>query len=103
MTSKKTFQELIQDEKPVLVDFFAEWCGPCKMMAPVLQDFSKEMGDKVKVIKVDVDKNQKAAASYQIQGVPTLILFQKGKVIWRQSGMVPAHQLRSVVEQYLPR
>ena len=102
MTSKKTFQELIQDEKPVLVDFFAEWCGPCKMMAPVLQEFSKEMEGKMKVIKVDVDKNQKAATSYQIQGVPTLILFKRGKVVWRQSGMVPAHQLRSIAQQYLP-
>lgn len=101
MGDKKTFNDLIQDEKPVLVDFFAEWCGPCKMMAPVLQDFSKEMGDKVKVIKVDVDKNQNAAAAYQIQGVPTLILFQKGKVIWRQSGVVPGHQLRSIIDQYL--
>ncbi|HCM78071.1 MAG TPA: thioredoxin [Cytophagales bacterium] len=103
MAAKKSFNELIQDEKPVLVDFFAEWCGPCKMMAPVLQEFSKEMGDKVKVIKVDVDKNQNAAMAYQIQGVPTLILFQKGKVIWRQSGAVPGHQLRSVVAQYLPK
>lgn len=101
MSDKKTFNDLIQDEKPVLVDFFAEWCGPCKMMAPVLQDFSKEMGDKVKVIKVDVDKNQNAAAAYQIQGVPTLILFQKGKAVWRQSGVVPGHQLRTIVDQYL--
>ena len=103
MTGKKTFNDLIQDEKPVLVDFFAEWCGPCKMMAPVLQDFSKEMGDKVRVIKVDVDKNQNAALAYQIQGVPTFILFQKGKILWRQSGMVTGHQLKSITSQYLPR
>ena len=87
----------------MLVDFFAEWCGPCKMMAPVLQDFSKEMGDKVRVIKVDVDKNQNAAMAYQIQGVPTFILFQKGKILWRQSGMVTGHQLKSITSQYLPR
>ena len=87
----------------MLVDFFAEWCGPCKMMAPVLQDFSKEMGDKVRVIKVDVDKNQNAALAYQIQGVPTFILFQKGKILWRQSGMVTGHQLKSITSQYLPR
>ena len=103
MAGKKTFNDLIQDEKPVLVDFFAEWCGPCKMMAPVLQDFSKEMGDKVRVIKVDVDKNQNAAMAYQIQGVPTFILFQKGKILWRQSGMVTGHQLKSITSQYLPR
>jgi thioredoxin 1 len=100
MAAKKNFNELIQGDKPVLVDFFAEWCGPCKMMAPVLTEFSKEMGDKVKVIKVDVDKNQSASMAYQIQGVPTLILFQKGKVVWRQSGVVPAHQLKNIVLQY---
>jgi thioredoxin 1 len=103
MADKKTFNELIQGEKPVLVDFFAEWCGPCKMMAPILQDFSKEMGDKIKVIKIDIDKNQKAAAAYQIQGVPTFILFQKGKIVWRQSGAIPGHQLRSISEKYLPK
>ena len=101
MSEKKNFNELIQGDKPVLVDFFAEWCGPCKMMAPVLSEFSKEMGDRVKVIKVDVDKNQSASMAYQIQGVPTLILFQKGKVVWRQSGVVPAHQLKNIVLQYL--
>ena len=102
MAEKKTFSDLIKSEKPVLVDFHAEWCGPCKMMSPILQDFSKEMGDQVKVIKVDVDKNQAAATAYQVQGVPTLILFKNGKVLWRQSGVVPAHQLRSVVNQFLP-
>lgn len=100
MAEKKNFNELIKGDKPVLVDFFAEWCGPCKMMAPVLSDFSKEMGDRVKVIKVDVDKNQRVSMAYQIQGVPTLILFQKGKVVWRQSGVVPAHQLKNIVLQY---
>lgn len=100
MAAKKNFDELIQGDKPVLVDFFAEWCGPCKMMAPVLTEVSKEMGDKVKVIKVDVDKNQSASMAYQIQGVPTLILFQKGKVVWRQSGVVPAHQLKNIVLQF---
>lgn len=101
MSDKKTFKELIQGDKPVLVDFSAEWCGPCKMMAPILKEFSNEMGDRVKVIKVDVDKNQQAAMAYQIQGVPTLILFQKGKVVWRQSGVAPTHQLRSIVNQHL--
>ena len=100
MEAKKKFDELIQGDKPVLVDFFAEWCGPCKMMAPVLAEFSKEMGDRVKVIKVDVDKNQSASMAYQIQGVPTLMLFQKGKVVWRQSGVVPAYQLKHIVLPY---
>lgn len=102
MADKKTFNDLIKDEKPVLVDFYADWCGPCKMMAPILQEFSKEMEGQVKVIKVDVDRNPNAAAAYQIQGVPTLILFQNGKVIWRQSGVVPAHQLRTIVSQHIP-
>jgi len=101
MEAKRTFNDLIQGEKPVLVDFYADWCGPCKMMAPMLSEFSREMSDKVKVIKVDVDKNPKAAMSYQIQGVPTLILFKKGQVVWRQSGVVPAHQLRSVITGYI--
>lgn len=100
MGERKGFNELIQDEKPVLVDFYADWCGPCKMMAPVLSEFSKEMAGKVKVIKVDVDRNPAAARSYQIQGVPTLILFKKGKVVWRQSGVVPAHQLRAIVSSH---
>lgn len=101
MAEKKTFNDLIKGEKPVLVDFHAEWCGPCKMMAPILQDFSMEMGDRVKVIKVDVDKNQSAAMAYQVQGVPTLILFKNGKVVWRQSGVVPGHQLKSVVSTFI--
>lgn len=100
MGERKGFNELTQDEKPVLVDFYADWCGPCKMMAPVLSEFSKEMAGKVKVIKVDVDRNPAAARSYQIQGVPTLILFKKGKVVWRQSGVVPAHQLRAIVSSH---
>ncbi|MGE0586929.1 MAG: thioredoxin [Cyclobacteriaceae bacterium] len=101
VAERKTFNDLINDDKPVLVDFYADWCGPCKMMAPVLEAFSNEMTGKVKVIKVDVDKNPTAAMNYQIQGVPTLILFKKGQVIWRQSGVVPAHQLRSVVSSHI--
>lgn len=98
---KRTFNELIQDDKPVLVDFYADWCGPCKMMAPILKEFSSDMGGKIKVIKVDVDRNPGAAMSYQVQGVPTLILFKQGKVVWRQSGVVPGHQLKSVVSPHL--
>ncbi len=94
----KTFQELIDGDQPVLVDFFATWCGPCKMMQPVLEDTAKAMGDKVKIVKVDVDRNQMAASKFQVRGVPTLILFQKGKILWRESGVVPAHQLTGILE-----
>lgn len=93
----KSFQELINGDKPVLVDFFATWCGPCKTMQPILVDASKQLGDKVKILKVDVDKNQAAASKFQVRGVPTLILFQKGKILWRESGVVPTHQLVSTI------
>lgn len=95
-----SFQELIQSEQPVLVDFFATWCGPCKMMSPILQDVKKELQDQVKIIKVDVDANPQVASAYQIQGVPTLILFKKGQAIWRKSGVVPAAQLKQVIQTY---
>ncbi|MFD2033611.1 thioredoxin [Belliella marina] len=95
----KSFNELISGDQPVLVDFFATWCGPCQMMQPILEDTAKQLGEKVKIIKVDIDKNQLAASNFQVRGVPTLILFQKGKVLWRQSGVVPTHQLVSVVSQ----
>lgn len=93
-----SFQELIQSEKPVLVDFFAAWCGPCKMMAPILKEVKEHLGDAVTIVKVDVDKNPAAASQFQIQGVPTLMIFQEGKVKWRQSGVVPARQLESVLK-----
>ena len=98
---KQTFNELIQGDKPVLVDFHAEWCGPCKMMSPIIQQFSAEMGDSIRVIKVDVDKNPTAASAYHIQGVPTVMLFRNGQVLWRQAGVVPAHTLRQVVNTYV--
>ena len=97
----KTFQELIEGDVPVLVDFTAVWCGPCKMMHPILEDTAKQMGDKVKIVKVDVDKNPLAASKFQIRGVPTLILFHKGQAVWRQSGVIPAHVLIQTIESQL--
>lgn len=97
----KTFQELIDGDTPVLVDFFAEWCGPCKMMQPILEDTSKQLGDKVKIVKVDVDRNPLAASKFQVRGVPTLVLFSKGEIVWRQSGVVPTHQLVQQIQTNL--
>lgn len=95
-----SFSEIINADKPVLVDFFAEWCGPCKMMAPVLKEVKATLAESVTILKVDVDKNPGMAATYSIQGVPTLILFRKGEIKWRQSGLVNARQLQQVVQQY---
>ena len=95
-----SFQEVINSDKPVLVDFSAEWCGPCKMMAPILKEAKDKLGDKATIIKVDVDRNREAAEHFQIQGVPTLILFKNGQVKWRQSGVVPANTLIEVINQY---
>ncbi len=95
-----TFNEIIQSSKPVLVDFSAEWCGPCKMMAPILKDLKKEIGDTATIIKVDVDKNPQAASAYQVQGVPTLILFKNGQPLWRQSGVVQKAGLLGVIKKF---
>lgn len=93
-----TFSDMINSDQPVLVDFYADWCGPCKMMTPVLEELSGELNGKGKVIKVDVDKNQKAAQVYQIQSIPTLILFKQGKILWRHSGTAGKEQLKQLIE-----
>ncbi len=96
-----TFNEMIQSDTPVLVDFFAEWCGPCKMMAPILKEVKLQVGEAANIIQVDVDKNPEAASMFQVQGVPTLILFKNGKALWRQSGVVPKAGLINIINQHL--
>ena len=94
------FNEIIQSEKPVLVDFFAEWCGPCKTLAPILKDVKQEIGDEATILKIDVDKNTQTAHEYQVRGVPTLILFKNGKPVWRQSGVLPKAGLIGVIKKF---
>lgn len=96
-----TFQEIIHQDKPVLVDFFATWCGPCKTQSPILDDLKQRVGDTAAIIKIDVDKNQSVATQYQVRGVPTLIIFKNGEVRWRQSGVVPAEELEKLIKENL--
>ncbi|MHB1921585.1 MAG: thioredoxin [Chitinophagaceae bacterium] len=100
---ENAFTELIGSSTPTLVDFYATWCGPCKMMPPILKELKKKIGDQAKIIQVDVDKSPEVARQYQIQGVPTLALFRDGQIIWRQSGVVQAEFLRQVITRHLPK
>jgi len=98
--AQSKFGDLIKSDTPTFVDFSAEWCGPCKMMGPILEDLKSKVGDHVKIIKIDVDKNPGIATAYQVQGVPTLMLFKNGNALWRQSGVMTSEQLKKVIEQH---
>ena len=97
---KGNFEKLINGDKPVLIDFHAEWCGPCKAQSPIIQEVARATSGKVRIIKIDVDKNQAIAQRYQVRGVPTLALFKNGKIVWRQSGVQTKQQLINVIDQY---
>jgi len=97
---KSNFSEIIKEEIPVLVDFFADWCGPCKTLAPILKEVKAELGDGVKIVKIDVDKNQKLAGKYQVRGVPTMILFKNGAQLWKQSGVLQKSQIIEIIKSH---
>jgi thioredoxin 1 len=95
-----TFNQLIQSNKPVLIDFSAEWCGPCKAMPPILKQLKDSLGDSITILKIDIDKNPAVANAYKVQSVPTLMLFKNGVSKWRQSGVIQANELQKVIAQY---
>ena len=95
---KSSFQDIITQDVPVLVDFYADWCGPCKMLSPILQQVKAELGDDLKIVKIDVDKNQSLATKYQVRGVPTMILFKQGNQVWRESGVLQAQDLVTIIK-----
>ena len=94
------FSNIINQDKPVLIDFFAEWCGPCKMMSPILKDVKKALGDSISILKIDVDKNPQLSGKYQVRGVPTLMLFKGGKQLWRQSGLLQKDEIIKIVSSH---
>ena len=94
------FNNIINSETPVLIDFYADWCGPCKMLAPILKEVKAELQDQIKIIKIDVDKNQTLAAQYQVRGVPTMMLFKNGQSVWRQSGVLQKDDIVNIIKQH---
>lgn len=98
---KENLQSILNDSKPVLVDFFAEWCGPCKVQAPVLKEVKSDIGDSIRILKIDVDKSPAIAQQYQVSSIPTLILFRNGQPIWRQTGVASKTQLVDVIKQHI--
>lgn len=100
-SKKKTFSDLIKGDIPVLVDFYADWCAPCKMMSPILKQLKAEMGDSINIIKIDTEKNPDVAIRYQVRGIPNLILFHKGQVLWQQAGVVQMPKLKQMIEEKL--
>jgi thioredoxin 1 len=98
---RETFNDIIRGDKPVLIDFFAEWCGPCKMMKPILQELRQRMGDKIRILKIDIDRSPTVSDAFNIQSVPTLMLIQNGNILWRQAGVVQTNQLERIINQFL--
>jgi len=98
---QETFNDIIQGTKPVLIDFSAEWCGPCKMMPPILQELRKRMGDKIRILKIDIDRSPAVSEAFNIQAVPTLILIQNRNILWRQSGVIQASELEKIINQFI--
>lgn len=94
---KSSFNNIINSKTPVLVDFFADWCGPCKSLAPILKEVKEELGNNIKIVKIDVDKNQPLVSKYQVRGVPTMILFKDGKQVWRQSGVLQKSEIINII------
>ena len=97
---KNNFNTILESATPVLVDFYADWCGPCKMLTPILKEVKQELGEAVKIVKIDVDKNQQLAAKYQVRGVPTMLLFKNGKQLWRQSGVLQKSEIINIINSY---
>ncbi|SMO54678.1 thioredoxin [Gracilimonas mengyeensis] len=100
-TKSKSFTELINSDTPVLVDFYADWCAPCRMMAPILQELKSQMGDDLTIIKIDTEKNPDVAIRYQVRGIPNLILFKDGQVLWQQAGVIQMPKLQQIIQEKL--